>query len=77
MHCLEYILMMTSVAVARDKIRKAELVRVLETLAGASHGYVPEPFANPAGGPRDADETLGPMNDRWHRRFGHLMHTEV
>jgi hypothetical protein len=64
MHCLENVLLVTSVAVANDEISKAELVRVLEGLAGASHSYVPE-VEEPKALPR--------MNDKWNRRFGHLM----
>jgi hypothetical protein len=63
MHCLENILLTTSVAVKEDEISKAELVRVLETLAGASHN-VPEGHN---------EEDLREMNDEWGRRFGHLM----
>ena len=36
MHCLEHILFVTSVAVDKDEISKAELVRVLQSLAGLS-----------------------------------------
>jgi len=65
MHCLEHILLVTSVAVDKDKIGKAELVRVLESLAGLSHYYVPEQGNEPA--------AIQEMNAEWHRRFEHLM----
>jgi len=63
MHCLEHILLVTSVAVDSGK---AELVRVLESLAGLSHYYVPEQGNEPA--------AIQEMNVEWHRRFEHLMH---
>jgi hypothetical protein len=63
-HCLENILLTTSVAVEKDAISKAELVRVLVRLATASHEYVPEGHN---------EEALQDMNAEWHRRFGHLM----
>jgi len=65
MHCLEHILLVTSVAVEKDEISKAELARMLKSLASASHGYVPA-------GEEPAD--ILKMNDEWYRRFGHLMH---
>jgi hypothetical protein len=65
MHCLEHILLVTSVAVEKDEISKAELVRVLGNLAGLSTNYVPE---------RDEPADVVKMNDEWHRRFGHLMY---
>ena len=34
MHCLEHILLVTSVDFEKDEIGKAELVRVLEKMAG-------------------------------------------
>ena len=74
MHCLEHILLVTSVAVEKDEISKAELVRVLETLAAASHDYEPIPFKyRGPDGERNRDEMLEPMNKEWHRRFEHLM----
>ncbi len=39
-------------------------MRVLETLASASHTYVPEGHN---------EEDLRDMNEEWHRRFDHLM----
>ena len=77
MHSLEYILLLTSVAAAKDEISKAELVRILETLAGLAHGYQPAPFEIPESGIRDADEALVPMKDDLHERFIHLIATEV
>lgn len=69
MHCLEHILLVTSVAVAKDEISKAELVRVVETLAGASHSYAPE-----YGAEEPPDITR--MNQEWHRRFTRLMYRD-
>jgi hypothetical protein len=66
MHCLEHILLVTSVAVDKDEISKAELVRALGSLAGLSHCYVPEQGDEPA--------AIQKMNAEWHRRFEHLMH---
>ena len=66
MHCLEHILLVTLVAVEKDEIGKAELVRVLRTLASASHDYVPDG--------RDELAEIVQMNEEWLRRFGHLMH---
>jgi hypothetical protein len=54
MHCLEHILLVTSVAVEKDEISKAELVRALRTLASASHSYIPEGHN---------EEELQPMNN--------------
>jgi HD superfamily phosphohydrolase YqeK len=68
MHCLEHILLVTSVAVEKDEISKAELVRVLGSLASLSHDYAPE-------GDESAD--IVKMNDEWHRRFGHLMYGDL
>jgi hypothetical protein len=68
MHCLEHILLVTSVAVENDEISKAELVRVLGSLASLSHDYAPE-------GDEPAD--IVKMNDEWHRRFGHLMYGDL
>jgi hypothetical protein len=68
MHCLEHILLATSVAFEKDAITKAELVRVLRSLASLSHDYAPE-------GDEPAD--ILKMNDEWHRRFGHLMNGGV
>ena len=42
MHCLEHILFVTSLAVKKDEIGKAELSRVLGGLLRASLGYVPQ-----------------------------------
>jgi hypothetical protein len=66
MHCLEHILLVTSVAVDKDEISKAELVRVLASLASLSHNYVPERGDEPT--------AIQQMNAEWHRRFEHLMH---
>jgi hypothetical protein len=64
----------TSVAVEKDEISKAELVRVLEYLASVSHDYEPAPFACAGpNGEQNRDEMLVPMNEEWRRRFGHLM----
>jgi hypothetical protein len=68
MHCLEHILLVTSVAVDKDEISKAELARVLGSLARLSHYYVPEQGDEPAG--------IQEMNAEWHRRFEHLMHED-
>jgi hypothetical protein len=67
MHFLEHILLATSVAVEKDEISKAELVRVLRHLAGASHDYIPDD---------PNEDSLRDMNDEWHRRFGNLMHSK-
>ena len=67
MHCLENILLVTSVAVEKDEISKAELVRVLRHLASTSHDYVPDG--------RDESPEIVQMNEEWHRRFGHLLPT--
>ena len=69
MHCLENMLLMTSVAVEKDEIAKAELVRILESLAGYSHCYMPESGKEEAG--------IMAMNQEWHERFGHLMYGEM
>jgi len=66
MHCLEHILFVTSVAVDKDEISKAELVRLLGELAGISHYYTPEG--------EEAKEIIA-LNNEWHRRFDHLMIT--
>jgi hypothetical protein len=66
MHCLEHILLMASVAVERDEISKAELVRSLRFLASESHDY-----SNPYG--KESVEIVK-MNEDWLRRFEHLMH---
>ncbi len=65
MHCLEHILLVTSVAFENNEISQAELVRVLRNLASASACYVPK---------QDEPADLVKMNKEWHRRFGHLMH---
>jgi hypothetical protein len=73
MHCLEHILLVTSVAVDRDEISKAELVRVLCSLASMSHDlYVP---VNGLEGGGSTASSIEKLNDQWHRRFEHLMHT--
>jgi hypothetical protein len=51
-----------------DEISKAELVRVLRTLASASHSYVPEGHN---------EEELQPMNNEWHKRFDRLMYGDT
>jgi|GEM_PF-6615816 len=64
MHCLEHVLLVTSVAFEKDQITKAELVRVLGSLASLSHEYAP------AG---DEPAEIVKLNEEWHRRYGHLM----
>jgi hypothetical protein len=64
MHCLEHALLVTSVAVEKDEIAKAELVRALRTFASLSHWYVPEGEEHPE---------IVAMNRDWNERFGHLM----
>jgi len=66
MHCLEHILLVTSVAVKNDEISKAELVRMLAFLASESHDY------NHLCGVESSE--IVKINEEWHRRFGHLMH---
>ena len=71
MHNLEYILLVTSVAVQKGKIKKSELVNVLERLASVSHDYEPSPYK--AGPYPDADASLDELGKEWSRRFDHLM----
>jgi hypothetical protein len=73
MHCLEHILLVTSVAVEKDKISKAELVRVLAWLAQTSGEYIPESTHVGPDALREEPEDIVRMNAEWHRRFGHLM----
>ena len=70
-NCLENILMITSVAFAKDEISKAELVRVLGTLAGHARRYGRITDDEIAG--EESREIIG-MNVDWQLRFGHLMH---
>jgi hypothetical protein len=65
MHVLEYLLFTTAVAVERDEISKAELVRVLGELAGGSHNYAPEN--------EHSEEPLLPLHREFHRRFDRLL----
>ena len=60
------ILLVTSRAVAKDEISKAELVRTLEALARLSGNYG-------SGDLRDEPAAIIEMNKTWHRRFFHLM----
>ena len=67
MHCLEHVLFVVTKAVAEDEICKAELVRVLKTMLGASGSYSPD-------GEEPAD--LIKANAEWSRRVGHLMYPD-
>ena len=65
MHCLEHILFVTSLAVEKDEIGKAELSRVLGGLLRASLGYVPQGEE-----PKEAVE----LSEQLGRRFEYLIH---
>ncbi len=67
MHCLEHVLFVVTEAVADDEIGKAELVRVLKTMLGASGSYSPD-------GEEPAD--LIKANAEWSRRVEHLMYPD-
>jgi hypothetical protein len=61
MHSLEYSLFVLSIAVEKDEIGKAELARILGSLAGASHfSYVPAP-----GQPDEIEEISRMLGDRF------------
>ena len=72
MHNLEHLLQ-----ILEQRIRKAgsldelpELADAVGILGGASNGYDPRPFANPAPGkPGDSDEALAEINRDWSQRF--------
>jgi hypothetical protein len=66
MHSLEHSLFVLSKAVDNDEIGKAELVRILGSLAGASHfSYMPTP------GQPDEIEKISTMLGN---RFEYLIH---
>ena len=66
MHSLEHSLFVLSIAVDKDEIGKAELVRILASLAGASHAsYHPIP------GQPDEIEKISTMLGN---RFEYLIH---
>ena len=65
MHCLEHILFVTSIAVEKDEISKAELSRVIGGLLRASLGYVPAGEE-----PKEAVE----LSEHLGRRFEYLIH---
>ncbi|MDE5446464.1 hypothetical protein GWG65_34910 [Bradyrhizobium sp. CSA207] len=65
MHCLEHILFVTSIAIEKDEISKAELSRVIGGLLRASVGYVPD-----GDEPQEAVE----LNEQVSRRFEYLIH---
>lgn len=68
MHCLEHILLVTSVAVDEDEISKAELVRLLAGLATLARDYIPANGTEP---------TLILRLNKMFDRFEHLMQRET
>jgi hypothetical protein len=63
MHCLENMLLIMSKRIRAGESNNQKLADDLETLASESHRYVPE------GG----KEALAELNDKWSRKYGHLM----
>jgi hypothetical protein len=66
MHGLEHVLFVAALALEKDEIGKAELVRELRNLAGWSGNYIPENGEEPL--------PVLELNREWSTRFEHILH---
>jgi hypothetical protein len=69
MSILEYILYTTSVAVEKDEISKADLIRVLHKLVSVADFYA-------EGRDEGSNKQLLEFHHNFGQRFGHVMHSE-